>query len=107
WIRILRRRFGRPQWRMERAVPILVTQWTLGIMYLGPVTARLVDYGYPGWADGVTLQAILLERWIAFGGGSFFVIKSYWLCLIAQHLVLLLEGGFILTVFFPAFAPIA
>lgn len=108
WIRILKSRAGRPAEKIDSAVPIVLTQWIVGIVYLGPAMHRLLNSGYPGWFDGVTLQTILLERWIAFGGdNALFMAQNYWLCLIAQQMVLLFEVGFIFSVFFPAIAPLA
>jgi hypothetical protein len=96
----------RADW-FDRVAPLLLTQWILALVYLGPTIHRLLRYGYPGWYDGETLQSIFLMRWITYGGNwILFFSQHFWLCFLMQQIVLLIEGGFIFAIFLPRFAPI-
>ena len=72
---------------------------TLGMVYLGPVWARIFNQGL-GWFDGYTLQTLILEYQF-FNPNSLrsFLVDQYGLLLIGQLAVLLWESTAFLAAF--------
>ncbi len=79
--------------------PLTLIKLTLALAYFGSGFAKLLSGGVY-WADGYTLQAYFLMKYLQEGGCSgYWLAQSYWGCVLASLGTLALELTFIVVPF--------
>ena len=92
-----------PDVQMDTATWALrLVQCLLGLAYFSSGSAKLLDGGL-AWMNGATMQTIVLTDYVRFGmPAGLWLLESFWLCVAAAVMTLVVEVFFFVAVFVPA-----